>query len=285
MKTRQIVLAMLTIGLSRYLACADGLTNNPNLRIVRNGSYTYTILYTRTNNGFIYVNPSEFWQGTWKEDANGWRVQLLVYPEANYWYPKEGAGHLISTNLILRVEWGSAVKNSGGGFYMTPNGKFAKFELLDSKGNVIPPIPQAGINWMKVIIESQSGLFSDFGIHEKDKLVYQSNLPSWVALTNGSLVGDFPKIISTNVYPRIEADTDYGTNFSDIRGEIWSVTNHPPPYLGLLKLDEIYSVTNEGDYTLTVQPVLYKKRIETNLLDRVDLPSVTTKVHLVPNAK
>jgi hypothetical protein len=69
-------------------------------------------------------------------------------------------------------------------------------------------------------------------------------------------------------------------------GEIGAATNMPPFYVGLLKLDEIYSVTNEGDYTLTVQPVLYK-RSNTNqaTLNRVDLPSVTTKVHLVPNVK
>jgi hypothetical protein len=69
-------------------------------------------------------------------------------------------------------------------------------------------------------------------------------------------------------------------------GKIDCVTNWPPPYLGFLKLDEIYSVTNEGDYTLTVQPVLYKRRdSNSKFLDRVDLPGVTAKVHLVPNVK
>ena len=62
------------------------------------------------------------------------------------------------------------------------------------------------------------------------------------------------------------------------------------------ELGDLYSITNEGDYTLTVQPVLYKQGNGTNLTDkfgnkytdilnRVDLPSVTTKVHLVPNMK
>ena len=245
-----------------------------------------------TNGYWIFINPSEFWNGVWKEDANGWRTQLRIYPEINNRF-QDGVAYPLSTNLILRVEWGSVVKNSWGSvegpsgekYFMTPNGKFAKFELLDAHGNVVPPNPNAGINWMKLIYESHRGLISDFNIHQKDRLVYQDNLPSWVALTNGALVGDFPKTISTNVYPRIESSTDYGTNYSDIRGEIGSNTNLPPYVIGFLKLDEIYSVTNEGDYMLTVQPVLYKKRMETNILDRVDLPSVTTKVHLVPNAK
>ena len=190
------------------------------------------------------------------------------------------------SNLILRVEWGSAVKDSGDGYYMTPNGKYAKFELLDAKGNVVPPTPPAGINWMKLILECQSPRGgSDFGIHEKDALVYQDNLPSWLALTNGALVGNFPKTVSASVYPRIKATTDIWTNYSDIVGKIDSTTNRPPFFVGFFPLDFIYSVTNEGDYTLTVQPVLYKRRMDTNVLDRVDLPSVTTKVHLVPNLK
>ena len=68
-------------------------------------------------------------------------------------------------------------------------------------------------------------------------------------------------------------------------GEVSSPTNRPPANIGLLKLDEVYSITNEGEYTLTVQPVLYKQRNQADaaILDRMDLTSVTTKVHLVPN--
>ena len=264
---------MLAVGLSSCLSYADGLTNNAANIIKKVGQYSMM----RGTNGFLqFVNPSEFWNSTWKEDTNGWRVQLRVY-----------TNEPVMTNLILRVEWGSAVKDSGDGYYMTPNGKHAKFELLDANGNVVPPIPRAGINWMKLILECQSSLRSDFGIHQKDALVYQDNLPSWVALTNGALVGDFPKTVSTNVYPRIKATTDIWTNYSDIVGKIDSTTNRPPFFIGFFPLDFIYSVTNEGDYTLTVQPVLYKRYNHTNdaILDRVDLPSVTTKVHLVPNPK
>jgi hypothetical protein len=274
MKTKQIVLSLLAIGLNCYLACADELTNNPNLRIVRHGNYTYTILYARTNNGFIYINPSEFWPGTWKEDTNGWRVQLCVYPETDF------RRHPISTNLMLSVDWGSAVKNSwgtiekpsGDKYYRTPNGKFAKFELLDANGNVVSPNPNAGTDLLLNLIKGESP-----GSSFSQKLEYGSDLPAWVSPAGGSLASNFPKTISTNVYPQWQ--------YGGIAGEIGSNTNLPPFQVGFLKLDEIYSVTNEGDYTLTVQPVLYKQRIGTNVLDRVDLPSVTTKVHLLPNVK
>lgn len=264
---------MLVIGLNCYLTSANGLTNNPNrLKIVRNGDYTYTFMIT--NNRAIYVNPSEFWQGIWKEDANGWRVQLLVYSETDFRL------HPISTNLILRVEWGSAVKNSWGSvevpsedkYFMTPNGKFAKFELQDTRGNLIPPNPNAGTNLLLNLIKGY-GVGSSFS----QKLAYGTNMPTWVSPASSSLVAKFPKTISTKVYPQWQN--------GGFAGEIGSATNQPPDYLGFLKLNEVYSVTNEGDYTLTVQPVLYKKRIGTNILDRVDLPSVTTKVHLVPNTK
>jgi len=257
-----MVSALLAVGLSCCLVYADGLTNNQsNITVVRHGSYVYTWIWT--NNRVIYMNPSEFWPGTWKEDTNGWRVQLCIYPEANYWYPKEGAGHPISTNLMLSVDWGSVTKSSlDGHYYRPPNGKFAKFELLDAKGNVISSNPNAGSN---LLIKLSGG-------------TYGTNLPTWVSPASGSLVAKFQKTISTNVYPQDQ--------YSGMVGEIGAATNMPPFYVGLLKLDEIYSVTNEGDYTLTVQPVLYK-RSNTNqaILNRVDLPSVTTKVHLVPNVK
>ena len=63
--------------------------------------------------------------------------------------------------------------------------------------------------------------------------------------------------------------------------------NKGPGRIISFKLGDLYSITNEGDYTLTVQPVLYKQFNHTNrdILDRVDLPSVTAKVHLISNAK
>jgi hypothetical protein len=255
---------MLVAGLSGYIVYADGFTNNSTNQIKKIGDYT---MMRGTNGYYIYVNPSEFWNGVWKEDTNGWRTQLRIYTETNYWVPQERVMYPVSTNLMLRVEWGSTVKNSGGGYYLTPNGKFTQFQLLDAKGNVIPPNSNAGTN----LLGSASSYYDQ-------KLIYRTDLPAWASPSSGSLVANFPMLISTNLYPHLLD--------GDMAGKTWSSTNLPPlQYISLLKLDEIYSVTNEGDYTLTVQPVLYKKRIETNLLDRVDLPSVTTKVHLVRNVK
>jgi len=272
------ILAMLVIGLSNLFIHARELTNDPNLRVVRQGDYTFTYTHTGTNRYAIYLDPSEFWRGAWKENTDGWRTQLRIYPEANYWYPPKGFGHPVSTNLMLIVEWGSPVKNSGAGYYLTPNDKFAKFELSDAQGNIVTPNTNAGTNLLVRQINSNSmggGL----------KLIYETNLPTWMGLLNGSMVAKFPKTISTDVYPYFEYDNGYGKIRRQIMGETGSVTSRPPFYIGFLKLDEIYPVTNEGDYTLTVQPILYKKRIGTNILDRVDLPEVSAKIHLVPNKR
>jgi hypothetical protein len=224
----------------------------------------YTVM--RGTNGLsIFVNPSEFWNGIWKEGPDGWRVQLRVSPPTTWWGFQEGGAYRPATNVILRVEWGNALKDSGGGYFLAPNGKFAKFELLDANGKVVPPNPKAGTNLLERLMD------------RGPELTYGPDVPKWVSPKSGSLVANFPRTASTNAYPRLPDGW--------MVGEVSSPTNRPPANIGLLKLDEVYSITNQGEYTLTVQPVLYKQRnrADAAILDRVDLPSVTTKVHLVPN--
>jgi hypothetical protein len=279
MKTKNVFLTMFAICLSHCIAHANGLANTSTNQIIKNDGYS---MMRGTNGHLFFINFSEFWDGAWKENANGWRVLLRIDSETNYWYPpKGGVRHPISTNLMLRVQWGSAVKDSGNGYYMTPNGKFAKFELVDSKGNVIPPNPNAGTNLLIEIYNWSQRSYPTMSLgpnQSPPKILYENNLPAWASPTSGSLTAKFPKTITINVYP--------GQEYTGMIAKIHCATNWPPPYLGFLKLDEAYSVTNEGDYTLTVQPVLYKRRTSNSkFLDRVDLPSVTTKIHLVPNVK
>jgi hypothetical protein len=185
------------------------------------------------------TNLEEWWHGTWAEDTNGMRVQLD--------FQATPAG------LAVDVQIGSVTTNFFGlPRFSTPNGKFAKFELLDAGGRIIPPKPGAGTDMVKA-----GGIF------------YQTNLPAWAARTAGSLVADFPQTISTNVlplYPDGEPACGVGPVVENISD---------------LNLNELYSITNEGDYTLAVQPVIYKSRSDNSeLLDRVSLPCVTTTVHL-----
>jgi hypothetical protein len=281
MQTNKMLLIMFAIGLTCCHIFADTLTNSSANLVRKIGDYS---MMRGTNGHWIFMNPGEFWRGTWKENRNGLRTQLRVYKETNYDYSQKRGMYPVSTNLILRVEWGSALKDLDGEYYMTPNRKFAKFQLLDAKGNIIPPNPNSGTSLMEGVLKdiNSVGSFPDIAI----KFIYETNLPTWASPSNGSLMADYPKTISTNVYPRIESSGVNGKVDSDILGKTYSATNQPPYVIDFLKLDEVYSITNEGDYTLTVQPVLYKRRsANSKFLDRVDLPSVTTKVHLVPNNK
>ena len=290
MKTMQIFFTMLAVLIGGQPVRADALTNESTNPIVLIGDLfgEYPAIQVAIGK-YQFINPDEFWHGAWKEDTNGWRVQLLF------------------TNAydgLLSVRWGSVVKNSGGGYLLPPNGKFAKFELVNPDGIAVQPKPNAGKNLFR-------GRFVD--------LYYGTNLPAWMDLSGGSLEAKFPEIISTNVYPRVP-----GGSIVLYTG---CASNQPPSQISALKLYDLFSIAKEGDYTLTVQPVLYRPHLDLNyfpmskeqlielkkkqgpehiiesisngvyfvatnwhesaltIFYRVDLPSVTTKVHLVPNIK
>jgi hypothetical protein len=172
------------------------------------------------------TNTHQFWRGYWNErfwdeDTNGWRVQISFYTN--------------SPRATITVEVGSVAMNSGMRYYSTPDHKFAKFELSDSSGVVIPP--------------------------------------KWGA----SLKGDYQHKISTRDYP------GWGGHEGEAGGYLVRFfSNGPPCRLVGCELNKAYSIKSEGDYTLTVCPVLYKQEANQTNFDRVDLPCVTAKVHLKP---
>jgi hypothetical protein len=251
------LLAIVLAGSSSCLVCvaqsntsvetfpASLATNNPEAFILRSDGQ-----YIRN------TNTDRLWRyGVWKEMTNGWRVLLYVSTNTSY---------------MSVIGVGSLTINTGPGYLKPPYEKFAKFELLDSDGKVMQPKPNAGTNMLKW-----------YG----NNLLYQTNQPAWASLTNGSLVVDFPETTFAKDYAHFQGGSIVGDfGFSALIG---------PMPICQFTLGDLYSITNEGDYTLTVQPVLYKynprKNINglsnTNVLHRVDLPSVTTKVHLVPNKK
>jgi len=230
MKMISTILALTAMGACSLLVCcaqSDGLAP--------------------TNSDWISnsTNAALYWQGVWQEDTNGWRVELTF--DTN------------DTELQVRV--GSVVITSGGGYLMTPSGKFAKFELVDPDGNLVPPKPGAG-----TILR-----------HMYTNATFGTNLPAWADPSDGALEENFPDTISSDVYPRDPT--------GEVAGDFYIIKGLPPNPINFLKLRDAYSITNEGDYTLTVCPILYKMHSRTNLdvLDRIDLPCVTTKIHLVPN--
>ncbi len=221
----------------------------------------------RPDGKYIYnTNADRFWRyGVWKGMTNGWRVRLLVFTNTSY-------------PSVIGV--GSLIKNSGGGYWTPPYGKFAKFELLDADGKMMQPKPNAGTNMIKwwnyhnQAYQTNTHTWFDRGWLD------QTNVPAWASPTNGLLAVDFPETASAKDYPH------FGKSIGSIVGA-FNFSRGEPSTISTFVLGDLYSITNEGDYTLTVQPVLFKQYNHANrdILDRVDLPSVTTKVHLVPNAK
>ncbi len=55
-----------------------------------------------------------------------------------------------------------------------------------------------------------------------------------------------------------------------------------PALLSSFSLNDVYHVKQEEDYTLTVFPVIYKFEASYEYANRIDLPTITTKVHLKP---
>ena len=104
---------------------------------------------------------------------------------------------------------------------------------------------------------------------------------------------NYPDTISDMDYPRWNIDVDNGVNRVRHKGmfvrAIGFESNGPPCYINAIIFNDIFSIKAEGDYTLTVQPVLFRMHNDggtfQGYMDRVDLPSITTKVHLVPNVK
>jgi len=215
----KIHLIILCVAASLAALAAD-LTKDPKTGRAMPGSYNVGINWEY----YLETNAIRFWEeGVWQENTNNyWRV-ILCFWDTN------------TLNVRVSVGVGSAAVNSGGGYYVAPNGKFAKFELAKINGAIIQQIKGA------------------------------------------SLEDQYPQSISVHDFPRWPD--------GQLKGLFGFFSNSPPAQLKEVKIRDIYSINDEGDYTLTVSPVIYKFGTNVGYLDRVDLPSVTSKVHLVPNVK
>lgn len=217
------------------------------------------------------------WSGVWTEDTNtGWRVQLRL------WQTNTGNG-------LVWVQAGSAAVNSGAGLLTTPDGKYARLELVDGKGEAVPTRKGAAqiLYWAESLGRSS--------IDNKDALGdIRKNYQKWYL--NCQPPSDNDSSV-TRVYPDMITDLEYMRHRKEWHPSptgsfIWNVgfaSNGPPCMIGWFRLNDIFAVKTEGDYDLTVQPVLFRMHHEGGIfqgyLDRIDLPCVTTKVHLIPVEK
>jgi len=165
-------------------------------------------------------NPESMWTGVWKDDTNGWRAQVEIQED-------------IGVNPFIAVQVGSVKFNSGGGYVESPSGKFAKFELSDSTGVIVPP---------------------------NIKKLLEDNFPAKIP------IADFPKRSFDGA----------------LLNRIGFFTNSPPFFLKGISMNDVYNIKTEGDYNLTVCVDIFKYGTNKGFLDRMELPCVTTKIHLRP---
>jgi hypothetical protein len=138
--------------------------------------------------------------------------------------------------------------------------------LLDTNGT---PVPFKGDS-ASALFHSQEQTFGD-GAGVKPGWL-SKRISQWMP----SLEGHFPDAISDRAYPRIQNAIPNAFEF---------YSNGPPHLIAQFSFNKVYSIEAEGDYQLTVRPVVYQYGSKPGILERVDLPSVTTMVHLLPPAK
>jgi len=134
--------------------------------------------------------------------------------------------------------------------------------------------------------EAPDGKFEVFELQDANGVLIQPK-------PGKQLQRKFPKQISVGEYRR--------DRVGGIRNLFYlHTTDTPPTTVGRHKLNDVFSITNEGDFLLTVQPVLFKDTNDlnqhfplwgptmtvadsnTNFFERMDFPSVSAKIHLFP---
>ena len=98
--------------------------------------------------------------------------------------------------------------------------------------------------------------------------------------SNGVVVPTRPGITMEHQFAQIMAWKDFPRPHNIFDSPEWG-TNHFPVILAQIQLNEIYDITNEGEYTLTVGPVIYESEVNLAYLDRVDFPYLSGKMHLM----
>lgn len=88
-----------------------------------------------------------------------------------------------------------------------------------------------------------------------------------------------PLNIATKDWPRSPA---YGHHLEELKGQLWLRPGSKETYRSF-RIQDLYQVDQEGDFVLTIAVSLYKFAADRQSVSRVDLPSVTTTVHLFPN--
>jgi hypothetical protein len=62
-------------------------------------------------------------------------------------------------------------------------------------------------------------------------------------------------------------------------------TNGDPAKLDVIELRNVFQIESEGNYTLSLCPIIYKRELDELHLDQIALPCLSTNIHLLPEEK
>jgi len=127
-----------------------------------------------------------------------------------------------------------------------------------------PYIAPPGIKFRKIELRNGEGNLIPIGKHGKE------------------VFGELPLKIEIKNLPHVRIRQKNGRGSG---GEIRDQLVGSPVKLGAIIIEDIFHIKNEGDYFLTVCPVIYQSFTNETFVVRVDLPAVTTKIHLNGSAE
>ncbi len=106
--------------------------------------------------------------------------------------------------------------------------------------------------------------------------------------TNGIIIQPIKNRMDGELPQRLPAN-DLRKYYSDglfyghgVKYKYFMIGKNVPNTLNDFVISDVYQVKEEANYTLTVFPMLYKFETNREYADRIDLPCVTTKIHLAP---
>lgn len=166
------------------------------------------------------------------------------------------------TNADLTAVW-PGVWNEG------TNGLRVQLSVITNGSSPLVRIGVGSIRYNSLggYVGSPNSLFKKFELLDINGLA----IPFKRGKSNEGLL---PARLSINKFPRWP---DGG-----LKSHVSFFTNAGPFTLADMDLKSLYQIQREGDYVLTVCPVIYQFGTNIGFLDRVNLPCGTTKIHLKP---
>ena len=198
-----------------------------------------------------------FTQKCFSADATGLKPGI-------YTVGADGKFHAI-TNIDIPALWPGTWKDGTNGLRVE-----LRIEKEGGQATVKVGVGSVVFNSLGGYVGTPNGKFALFELRDTNGVA--------IPYVKGmSLEGHFPPRISVKDIPR--------SPFGELNNHIAFFTNGGPFTLANVNIAKLYQIPKENDYALTVCPVIYKFGTNVNYLERVILPSVTLKIHLIPAQK